>query len=529
MDFIDPDKQHSHKIRLLIGYCLMAIAIILTSVILLYQANGYGIGSNGEIIQNGLVFLSSTPNPAQISLNGVLNTSKTNVRLQLPAGLYTVSLNRNGYVPWVRAIGVEGGSVEHFDYPFLIPSKLVSNTIQQFDATNQTVLITQSPDRRWLMVQQPQNPTDFFQYDTSVPPTQLSANTTTVSVPKSLVNSDTTGSTWHVVQWSTDNVHVLLLHTFKSGHEYILFNRQTPTSSINLSTQLTISDSTQITLIDGKFDQYYLFDPQAQTLFSANLSITQPTLVLSQIYTFKSYGSNVLLFITSLHAPPGKLNVDLLQNGTTYVIRQVPVAANYLLDLTQYSGSWFIVSGASSENRVYVYKNPVTTLSSQPPQPLVPITILKVNQPNYVAFSATAQFIVAEGGANFGVYDAENDETYNYKLNIPVQSDQHATWMDGNRLTLVSNNKVVLFDYDDANQQNLNTAVNGTTAFFDTNYKWLYSLAPVENNTNQSGTTGNVTNLSGSASGSSQSVHSSSISSEQFILNDTALRIPSDQ
>ena len=88
MDFLDPVKIRRHKIRLITGYALLGVAIFLTTTVLIFLAFGYGVGKDGQIIQNGLVFVSSKPNPAQINLNGNNTGSSTNARLQLPAGQY---------------------------------------------------------------------------------------------------------------------------------------------------------------------------------------------------------------------------------------------------------------------------------------------------------------------------------------------------------------------------------------------------------------------------------------------------------
>ncbi len=42
MDYLDPKKQFRHHIILFTGYILIAIAIVIASLILLYQAYGFG-------------------------------------------------------------------------------------------------------------------------------------------------------------------------------------------------------------------------------------------------------------------------------------------------------------------------------------------------------------------------------------------------------------------------------------------------------------------------------------------------------
>src|SRR5665213_1663213 len=97
MDYLDPRKELEHRTILMVGYVCVAIAIVFATVILVYEAYGFGLGKNGTVIQNGLAFISSQPSPAQIYMNGVLNKARTNARLVLPANTYQIRLARPGY------------------------------------------------------------------------------------------------------------------------------------------------------------------------------------------------------------------------------------------------------------------------------------------------------------------------------------------------------------------------------------------------------------------------------------------------
>ena len=91
MDFLDPRKQRRHKILLIFGYLLIACMVAGATTVLLYEAYGFGLGKGGSIIQNGLIYLSSQPNPATVHLNGRLLTNNTNTSLTLPEGIYMSS------------------------------------------------------------------------------------------------------------------------------------------------------------------------------------------------------------------------------------------------------------------------------------------------------------------------------------------------------------------------------------------------------------------------------------------------------
>jgi hypothetical protein len=501
MEFLDPKNQRAHTIRLFIGYVLIATALVLTTIILLYQAYGFGL-KNGQVIQNGLIFVSSTPGSADIYVNGKKRPETTNSRLLLPAGQYSFELQRAGYHSWKRAISLEGGALQRFDYPMLFPSKLVTQTTKKY--TVKPTLTTQSPDRRWLITQTNTDYRTFDVFDLTKP----DKDPTVISLPQTVSALQGTSS-WKLVEWSNDNSHVLLQHsTDNAGHkatEYILLSRDKPEESVNLTTALGLNPTT-LALRDKKFDQYFIYTQEDQKLQTASIAQPKPVLLLDHILGFKTYGDKTVLYATDKGAPAGKSLVKLQDNDKSYTLRTVNADPTYMLELTKYNGDWFMVAGAPSENRTYVYKNPEATLDAHPQAPLVPIQVLKTDNPTYVSFSDNARFIVTENGQSFSVYDAQYDKKYAFATKSPLDASQeHAHWMDGNRLTYVSGGKIVVFDYDNTNGETLVDSDATFGAFFDRDYKILYAMnAQVAKDSAGKDTT-------------------------QFVLTHTAMRAPQDQ
>jgi hypothetical protein len=134
MDFLDPRKRRAHKIRLIIGYVLVAIVIVLATIIIVYGANGYGINTKtGQIVQNGLLFADSNPGGAEIYLNGVDKHATTSSRLILPAGNYTLTLKKEGYRDWSRKFTLGEQSVARYVYPMLFPVKPVITNLKTYN------------------------------------------------------------------------------------------------------------------------------------------------------------------------------------------------------------------------------------------------------------------------------------------------------------------------------------------------------------------------------------------------------------
>lgn len=501
MEFLDPKKHKQHLTRLFIGYFLIAIALILTTIILLYRANGFGL-KDGQVIQNGLIFVSSGPDAADIYVNGQKREEKTNVRLLMPAGQYAFELRKEGYRPWKRAINIEGGKVARFDYPFLFPIDINSQPVKRYDV--QPGVATQSPDDKWLVVQIGAAFNVFDVFDLTRP----EALPETLTLPPSITTL--TGShSWKVIEWAGDNRHILMQHTVtnngKTSSEYILVDREDAAKTVNLTATLG-ANPTKLEFRDKKYDKYLLFAQQEATLSSASLAQPEPELLLSQVVAYKSHGEDTFLYATSQGAPAGKMRIELMEGDKSYSIRQVSANATYMLDVARYDNAWYIVAGSPSENRTYVYKNPAAALNADPDATLVPVQVLKTQAPQFAAFSDNARFIMVQNGQQFSVYDAENEKGYSYTVDKPIDAAQvHADWIDGHRMAFTSAGQLIVFDFDKNNQQTLVAADAAYRPFFDRDFESLYTLAP------QVVTTADGTQAT------------------QFTLLSSPLRIPADQ
>ena len=471
MDYLDPIRLRRHQLLLRIGYALTAVGIAVACVILLWQAYGYNI-KNGQVIQDGMIFIASQPNPANIYINGVLNAATTNSRLTIPAGAYSFKLTLNGYRPWQHVIVNLGGQVVHYDYPFLFPIKLTSTKIAALTAPPQ--IATQSSSQQYLLISSPNSFSSFLLFDLTNP----TAAPTTLNLPAGLITPYSGAQSWKVISWADDNQHLLLEHIYGSNSEYIEIDTADMTQSINLNKTFNINPSA-VSLNNLKYNQYYFYDASAQTLSSATLGSNNNalTLVASNVLAYKSYLSNQLLYVTTNGAPAGQVAVNFIASGENYLIRDLPVASTYLLDMAGYSGDNYAVVGDNSYSFVDIYKDPLSQASAASNSKILPFRAIKINQPNYESFSPTAQFIVVENGTSFAVYDIFNDNIYHYVSPMPLDLPQtHAQWMDGDRLLYISGGKISVADFDGTNRQTLSPALPGYNIFFAPDYLSYFTI-----------------------------------------------------
>ncbi len=469
MEFLDPKKRRAHNIRLFIGYILMGIAIIMTSIVLMHVSNGISYDlSTRSVIQKGMVFISSQPVSADIHINGSPISSRTNARLTLEEGQYEFEVRANGYRPWRRILNLLGGTVERLMYPRLFPEHLTSETMRTY--SGQPSFVTQSPDRQWLLVQRAGTHLQFEVVNLNDPKEPVA----TLSLPRDLV-TDQGEQRWSSPEWSTDNRHVLVRHDFEGGHEYVIIDRQGE-NSVNLNRHFGLAIP-EATLRDKAFDKYYFFDPETRMLRTAELSSRSVALLLSDVLSYKSHGNNVVLYTTDSGAPKGKARVMILEGIQSYHVRDITLDSPHLLDIARFDGSWYMVMGAEKENRVHVYKDAVSEIKDNPERLPLPVGALKVDSPKFIGFSNNARFVMAQHGSSFAVYDAETDRHYTYTMDTEIEPTYRAVWMDGHRLSVVSAGHVHVFDYDGINHHELSASRERFTPYFDRDYTAMYALA----------------------------------------------------
>lgn len=477
---MDPGQRLRHNILLAAGYVLIAIALLLLTVILLFVAYGFGL-QNGKVIQNGLLFLSSNPNPAQIYMNGERYSSDTNTKMVLPEGTYNFVLKRAGYRDWQRVIAVDGGAVVSYAYPFLFPASLTTNTAHTYTST--PLLATESADRHWLLVARPDVFGSFDLYDLTNPKQQPAS----VTIPDNLLTPVTGAQSLQLVAWADDNDHVLLKHTYDANTEFILLKRSSPTDSVNVTKALNLPlANTDIRLRNNKYDQYMIWNTTTYDLSRASLGSPAPQPYLKNVLAFEPYSDSTVLYVTPDSMQPSKVDVALYDGSNSYTIRQSAVSPTYLLDIASYSGDLYVATSASSDGTAFVYKNPIDQIKGSQLGAAIPVQVFRIKNPTYVSFSTTAQYVLFESGTQMATYDAENQQGFSFTIPDTLDAPQgHANWMDGAHLDLVAKGQTIVMDYDGQNRQVLVSADPRYDLVFDQQYKTMYAFVTSAADKNQ--------------------------------------------
>lgn len=472
MDFLDPKAKRRHVIRLIIGYGLMAVLVTIATIILVFSAYGFDVDrKTGEVIQNGLVFVDSAPDGATIHFNEQEQRDKTNNRFALPAGTYNIRINKDGYREWKRSFTLDGGAVERFTYPLLVPSQLDQRIVRTVDTA--PGFTTESPDRRWVIMSDGASLTNFIEYDLNSL-TQELPKARPFSVAADLFTPAEGAHTLELVEWANDNKHFLVKHSFTGGYEFMVVSRDQPQTSVNINKFLGRSPTT-VTLRDKKFDSWYLFTQQNGILEIADNKKTI-TPQLQDVTAYKTHDEQTILYAQP--TTDGKSQrISLKQGKDTYVLKEVPNGV-VQLEIARYDDKWYVVVAADAEQKAYIYQDPVAVLQRNDGTKITPISVLKSTAPiTQVSFSKNTRFITLQSGQHFESYDAEYNRLYRFEQKAALDAGSKVEWMDGHRMLARSGSKVIMFDYDGENQQELIASLPGVPAMFDRDYTVLYGVS----------------------------------------------------
>lgn len=481
MDYLDPRKRHAHNIRLAVGYVLVGIVIGLATYILNAAANGYGVNvKTGQIIQNALLFTDSKPGGAEIYLNNEDKHTTTSARLILPTGNYSLTLKKDGYRDWSRQFTLNEQSVARYIYPFLFPTKPLAVNLKAY--TSLPNLITQSPDRRWLLVQANQASSQspvFDMYDTST----LDDNTPAVqqvTIPVGLLTEYSETSKLTEVEWSTDNNNVLLQHNYGDNFEFIVFNRSRPDQSFNVNRMFNAHPD-QVALFDKKVGQLYLYKQAEKTLKRGDTgNKTLGPVLIKQVLAFKPYGRNLITYVTDINEPGGTVAAKIWNNGNTFKLNEFPMGSKYLIEAAEFQGDFYYIAGSDNSERINIYKNPLDQIKNPAYSKALPMLALSIKDGQKIKFSDNVRFISIQNGHDFAVYDFETQDSYNYSLSQTFAA--LPDWMDGHRFIGTVNGKVLIMDYDSTNQQVIADTAMTNGGLFSRNYDHLLVLSPAAEN-----------------------------------------------
>lgn len=205
------------KKELVFSFLVILFLVVATAAVIFF-AKGYRIGFNGNgaiIAGTGLLVATSTPDGAQVFVNGHLTTATDNT-INLAPGDYEVKIFKDGYFPWQKKITIKEEVVSKAD-ALLFPTTPKLESITNIGVLNPVI----DPSRTklaYLVASQSALKNGIYVLDMSIRPILTLQNAST-----QIVNETINAFSSSQISWSPDSKQILAKIGFDSvSTDYVL-------------------------------------------------------------------------------------------------------------------------------------------------------------------------------------------------------------------------------------------------------------------------------------------------------------------
>lgn len=457
-------------------YVFLTVFVVAGTIILVYAGQGYDINRRtGELIQNGLLLVNTSPDGSVVFIDGQAESDLTPSRFPLPAGDYDIRIEQAGYLPWQKQIPVIGSQVEWLYYPILIPEQLITENVS---ALSNVEFIRQSADGSRFLVRQKGDGTVFHLFSIEGSALTDDERLTLPVDTFELRNSSGRFGSFSFEGWASDNQTVLLRHSVGRQVEYILFDIQQPSESVNVSRQFDL-DLRDARFINGQASQLYAlvggdlrrFDLQSDTLSAP---------IIRDVSRYVLYEDQYVIYIRN-DDTDGLLLGMVRDDGQSAVIERLSGTTNdYRLEFASYDDEFHLALLDRSEDKLTLVIDPQSLIDNDQAQ--IESTQVDVADVQYISFSRNGQFISAQSGSSFYTYDFDRNRTHNFTIDVRLPADYEVEWLNGTHLVAHDRtDRLFLFEFDGGNIRPLVNAHPDFGVFTDNAAETLYTLSPTGN------------------------------------------------
>ncbi len=224
----------------------ISVLIIVTVSVLLML--GYRLDSgSGKLSQGALLQFDSTPNAADVRVDGVLMGSRTPTKQTVIAGAHTIEMSKDRYEPWQRSLTIDAGTLTWLDYTRFVPKERPVTRVTDYASL---VGFKISEDTKWALAQEKADTPSFHLIDLR----SEAVRSALVSIPEATYSDASTAGVMHnfaVTAWNKTGRYAIVVHTYSDKSdthgdaqadkkEWIVFDTQDVNRSVNVTRLMSV-------------------------------------------------------------------------------------------------------------------------------------------------------------------------------------------------------------------------------------------------------------------------------------------------
>ena len=455
----------------------LSVLIILTVTILFML--GFRLDSgNGRIEQGALLQFDSTPNNADVWIDGKTTGVRTAGKQTVPVGVHKVLFSKSKYEDWSRTLDLAAGTLTWLDYARMVPKERTPEKVAHYKTV---VGAKASPDMKFMVLQEAADQPVFQLADLRAADVKLS----TLTLPATLYSNATMAEVAHTFtldEWNTGGRYILVKHESAGQLEWLMVDTENVAQSINVTRLLSVG-----------FKDLHFAGTNGRSLFGLaddgnirKLDLSSATIsraLVSNVESFDLFDTNTISYVGLNPVDTTKRVAGVYRDGDDepHVLRQ---AESLDLPLKIAVGNYFNDNyvAIAEGTKVTILKGAYPTSSADDTTSLKRIAQMDLESSiTQLSLSPKSDYILAEAGTSFKSFEIEHLRIASGSLD--TSADAASTplqWLDIAHTWNRQGGTLVMRDFDNSNIYSINAIAPNFDVTLSQNGRFFYSIGTSE-------------------------------------------------
>ena len=455
-------------------YVTMVFAVVAIVGVILLVILGYRLDSENGLEQGALLQFNTQPTGAVVKIDDITIGGRTPNKSSVLAGTHTVTMLRDGYLPWTKNVNLNAGTLTWLDYGILVPQELPVTSIASFASLNGALM----PSNRESVILLPDASIPSLHiYDlrSQTPPVEV------VALPADIYSDGTTADASHTFTLSeatADGRYVLVKHHYKSEangehDEWIVFDTDNAANSKNATRLLEVGLSHVHFSGNSGTSLYGLNEGTIRKLDLSAQTISRP--LVSNVKDFTMVESNVATFTANDPANPSIELTGVYQDGDdeSAVLQSVPAGTKTYVAASRYFNTTYMT--VANGKQVSVLRGDLPHTTEAAAKLGLATRFMTQGDILSLSFSPDGQYVFAQTNKGFVSYDIEHDRQYAVAT-AAEDGNEMMQWIDQATVANAVNGQLTIREFDGANRHALTPIDHRYPVTLSPNGRYLYSI-----------------------------------------------------
>lgn len=472
--FKKPTKKQLLLRRIAIS-AVATIAVIIIATITILLMLGYRLDSdNGRLEQGALLQFDSSPNGADVAVDGKTVSGRTATKQTVIAGTHTIKMSKSGYQDWNRTLDIAAGTLTWLDYTRLVPNERPVEKVANYATL---VGLSVSPDSKWALAQETSQAPEFSLVDLR----SEEVKSSTITVPATSYSEATTEGVAHaftIISWDSGSRYSLVKHTYNDQTEWLVVDTQNVAQTVNATQLLSVAfKDLQFAGTSGKVLYGLTTDGAIRKVDLGAATISRA--FVTHVESFSIFDNNILSYVGTDANDTAQRVAGVYRDGdeSAHVLRTItsPDAVLKIATGRYFSDDYVAIAEGAA---VTILKGKYPSSSSQDNTSLAPFATLELTGPvSALSFSPASDYVLAQSGTTFKSYEIEHARG---DVGAVTAAEGKAAstlkWLDSAHLWNDDNNTLTMRDFNGINTFSIMTVEPGFNASLSQNGRFFYAV-----------------------------------------------------